>query len=169
MTMNRLIPVILAVLLLFAAPACAQEEGEAGLSHIQYEVYEAVRRNVDFPKNAQVKRAAEYFCKVEGQQMRLLLIEASQSETIETRYGKGAGALVVDLQTGEYVTYANADWQDTFEISSPQEALNLIYCCYVSYLEGMNEWVFADHELYFPLGEEEIAAVNAGLNAFFLR
>jgi hypothetical protein len=139
----------------------------ADFSLAQTNAFETVKWNADFPKDAQLIQAMEYFCKVEGHQLRLMLLEVTQNENLVNIFGNAARLLLVDLETGETVTYAN--FYETTEVTTKQDALNLLFNHFFSFIEGYNPQIFADHELIFPLSQEEISEVNAALNQHFIR
>ena len=149
-----------AMLLCFSAVAETN-----GLTLAQSNAYEAVKWNVDFPKNAQILQAMEYFCKLEGHQLRLMLLVVTQNETVESIYGNSARLMLVDLESGETVTYSN--FQETMEVTTNQDALNVLFNHFCSYIEFQPSQIYADHELIFPLSQEEITEVNAALTHHF--
>lgn len=156
--------VLLAALLL-----CFSAAGETmDFTPAQFDAYEAVKWNVDFPKNAQILQAMEYFCKAEGHPLRLMLLELTQNEHIENLFGNAARLLLIDLETGESITYANFTFPEGSSAPSKQETLHILFNHFVSYVEGYNPQIYADHELIFPLTPEEISAVNAALSQHFM-
>ena len=137
-------------------------------------VYEAIRWNPNLPKQSNVIRAEEYLFKLTKQiTLRALLAEVTLSEELEMMYGAGGRLLVIDLDSGELIDYKNFDsdvrWPDEGEVTSKYDGLHLLYSCYWSYLEGYNENIMSEFEFVTPFAEEEIAAINAALNADFIR
>lgn len=161
--MKKKFLIFLFVAMMFCFSAVAETNS---FTLAQSNAYEAVKWNADFPKNAQIIQAMEYFCKIEGHQLRLMLLELSQNEVIETMYGQSARLLLVDLETGEAITYAN--FQEAMEVSTRQDALNLLFNHFCSYIEFHPSQIYADHELIFPLSQEEITEVNAALIHHFM-
>lgn len=161
--MKKKLLIILFAAMLFICSATAET---TDLTLLQRNAYEAVKWNVDFPKNAQIVQAMEYFCKIEGHQLRLMLLEVTQNEMIESIYGNSARLLLVDLETGDTVTYAN--FHEAMEVTTKQDAMNVLFNHYFSYIESNASQIYADHELIFPLIQEEISEVNAALLRHFM-
>ncbi|MBE5801846.1 MAG: hypothetical protein E7319_06115 [Clostridiales bacterium] len=159
---------LVALVLSCCFPAMAESAGAASFTGNQQTLFEAVKWNVDFPKNAQILQATEYLCKIDDLQMHLLLAEVTQNENIETLFGKGSRILLIDLESGEIITHTNCVWPESSDIHSKEDALNMLFSCYFSYLEGYNPFIFADHEITFPLTPEEISAINSELNHYFM-
>ena len=166
---RKLLILFLSLLMLLPAFSLAESAGDEALSGSALSVYEAVKYCTALPKDAQVLSAAEYYCKVEGYPLRLLLIEATQTPIIEEFMGKSARLLVLDTDTGESVNCLNVVWSESPDIADRQDALNRLYSGFLSYAEGVNEWVYADHEMLFPLSDAQIAGVNAALTSHFAR
>jgi len=120
-----------------------------------------------FPQNAQVVQATEYLCKVEGHQLHLLLAEVTQNESILNYQGASSRILLIDLDSGAVITYTNVVWPESSDIASKEDALNMLFSCYLSWVEGYNPFIFADHEITFPVAQESIDSVNQQLTQHF--
>ena len=169
MYMKRILAMLLMVGLLLSVAAVAEGETGNQLSDNARIVYETIKYSVDFPKDAQVKSAMEYLCKIDQMQMHLLLVEATQNENIEMLFGRSAGILLINLETNEVITYSNFVSPESSEINSEADAMNLLYNSYSAYLEGYNEFIWTDSEIIFPLSETEIDSINSELTQFFTK
>jgi len=163
--MKKCLSLILVLLLL---PALSLAEAPS-LTPAQNQAFEAVKWNMDFPKDAQVVQAFEYLCKAEGHSLRLLLMEVTQNPQIESLMGQSSRLLLKDLQTDTVITYSNILWPESSQIASYEDALHMIFSCFDSYLSGYHPHLYADHEMIFPLTDEDLEAVNAALRAHFLK
>jgi len=130
-------------------------------------VFETIRREAAFPKNAQVLSAMEYFCKIEGYQLHLMLIHATQSEQIEMMFGFGASIMIVDLDNGNVYTYQNIAYPEGQEVTCKEDTIRFVYGGFDSVLNGYGEYVYSDAEMTYPLTDEEMTQINEALAAFF--
>lgn len=169
MKKKMILTICLLLGMMMVGNACAEASAPEALNRNQQAVYEAVKYCNDLPKNAQVLRAMEYMCKVEGEQLRLLLIETTQNPDLIAMFGRCAGIMLVDQDEGKVITYSNCVWPEEYNIQSREDALNMVFSCYLSHVEGYNPIIFADHEMTYPLTEEEMAAVNEALVQHFSR
>ena len=135
----------------------------------QQVVFDTLKWSDAFPKSAQVISAMEYFCKAEEYQMHLMLIHATQNETVQNMYGFGAQILMLDMDDGNVYSYQNISYPETSEISSKEEALRLIYSAYDSFLNGYNEFVFSDQEIVYEISAEELDQINEALAMYFTK
>ena len=136
-------------------------------------MYDAIRWNLNLPKQSMLSHAEEYLFKLNKEiTLHALLMEVTLSPELEMQYGLGARMIVIDLDTSDIIDYKNYDgnvvWPEG-DITSKYDALHLLYNCYWSYLEGYNENIMGEYELITPIAEEEIAAVNAALTEVFIR
>lgn len=157
-------------LLLGAALPCLAEPTLTGNTQL---LYDAIRWNLNLPKQSTLVHAEEYLFKLNKDvTLNALLMEVTLSEDLEAMYGMGAKIIVIDLDTGEIIDYKNFDgnvmWPEG-EITSKYDALHLLYNCYWSYLEGWNATIMSDHEFITPIAEDDVAAVNAALAEAFIR
>lgn len=172
MKKNCVLMVMLVLLVLMAiAPAGLAEANLSGNSQI---LHDAVRWNLNLPKQSQVVRAEEYLFKMTKEiTLHTLLVEVAVTPELEMQYGFGSKILVVDLDTGLIIDYKNFDgdvrWPDEGEVIAKEDALNLLYNGYWAWLEGYNECIMSMHEFITPFAEEEIAAINASLTEIFIR
>lgn len=168
---NKLVSLILSLaLLLGAALPCLAEPAFAGSAQL---IYDAIRWNVNLPKQSTLLHAEEYLIKLTKEiTLHALLMEVTLSDDLEAMYGMGGRIIVIDLDTGEIIDYKNFDgnvmWPEG-EITSRYDALHLLYNCYWSYLEGWNATIMSDHEFITPVAEEDVAAINAALTKAFIR
>lgn len=167
--MKKWIVLVLTVCMLAGCmlPAVA----ESALTGNAQIIFDAVRANMNLPKNCTVVRAEEYLNKHNKElTTHALLMVVTQSEEVENIYGFGGRLMVIDLDTGDVIDYKNFDgnvtWPDG-ELTSRYDAMHLLYNCYWSYVEGYNPTVMDDREFLTPLAEEEIAAINAELAKVF--
>jgi len=175
--MRKCFLIFLAVLMLttgaFAECGCScisSERSELpGLTEKQQSVFEAIRWSDSHPKSAQVLSAMEYYCKVENEQLRLLLIQATQNESITKMYGTSSQILIADVDEGTVYSYQNLSMPESDDVHSRQEALSRIYGEFDSWLAGYNEWIWADSELVYPFGEEDLLRINEALTANFVK
>ena len=151
--------------------ACTQTDAKVAPSFQGHQalVYDTVRLSTALPKDAQVIAAIDYLCKIENFQLHLLLIHTTQSPLIEQHYGFGARILIVDLETGKTYSYTDLSYPEGEPITSKEDALNYIYGGYDGYLQGFNAFIYRDAEIAYPMGDEELAAVNEALKAHFLQ
>ena len=163
--MKRMVISLLITLLLVVTvlPACAVSDQD-----LPELLFETVKWSVDFPKDAQIVNATEFLCKVEDFQLHLLLAEVSQHEEVNNMYGSSSRILVIDLDTGSVINYKNMVWPEEFNIATREDALYIIFAGYDSYLLGYNPFIFADHEITFPMAQEVIDDINARLTQHFL-
>lgn len=168
--MKKFISTLLVLFLLAAALPGMAEEAFTGYTQL---MYDAVRWNLNLPKQSTITRAEEYLVKLNKElTLHTLLMEVTLSPELEMQYGFGGRMLVIDLDTGEIIDYKNFDgnvmWPDG-ELTDKHTALHLLYNCYWAYLEGYNETIMSEHEFITPIAEEEIAAINAALAKVFIR
>ena len=163
----RMLALCLAACLL-TLPALSIAESDAFTPN-QTAVFEAVKWSHDFPKNAQVTNAIEYLCKVEDHQLHLMLLQLTQNETILSIQDNSSTLMLIDLDDGTTITYTNCVWPESPEITSKEDALNMLFSCWDSFTRGYNPMIFADHEITYPLSAEEIAAINTALTAHFAK
>ena len=169
--MKKMVLVLVLVCCLLAAGFAQAENTLTGNSQI---MFDAVRWNVNLPKQSQIIRADEYLLKMTADiTLHTLLMEVSLSEELENIYGMGGRIVLVDLDTGNVIDYKNFDgnvcWPDSGDVTSRYDALHLLYNCYWAFLDGYNENIMDMHEFVFPVSQEELNAVNAELNAVFMR
>lgn len=163
--MKRKLISLLVITLLVCSCLCASAEGLTGHAA---PLFETVKWAPEFPKNAQILRAEEFLCKMtDDQQVHVLLAEVTQNPDIEMMYGASSRLLLIDLDTMEVIHYKNFV-EHLGDITTHEEALRSLFNHYWSYVDGANTFIYADHEIVFPVSEEDITAVNAALNAYFL-
>ncbi len=168
--MKRIIASLLLTVLLMCVVTAQAETSFTG--NAQY-IYDAIRWNLNLPKESMVMHAEEYLFKLNKEiTLHALLMEVTLSEDLEMMYGRGGRLVLIDLDTGDIIDYKNFDgnvmWPDG-DITSKYDALHLLYNCYVSYLEGYNENIMGEHEFITPIAEEDVAAINAALTEAFIR
>jgi hypothetical protein len=168
--LKKSVSVLLLMALLAAALPCMAEGSFTGNAQL---MYDAVRWNLNLPKQSMITRAEEYLVKLNKElALHALLMEVTLSPELEMQYGLGGRLLVIDLDTGEMIDYKNFDgnvmWPEG-ELTDKHTALHLLYNCYWAYLEGYNETIMSEHEFITPVAEEEIAAINAALTKLFIR
>jgi len=163
---RRFLSLMLALLLLLPTFAIAES---TGFTQNQTLVFEAIKWSNDFPKNAQVLQATEYLCKIDDMQLHLLLVQATQNETVFSIQDNGSTLMLIDLDSDTTITYTNCVWPESSEIATKEDALNMLFSCWDSYTRGYNPSIFADHEITFPLSAEEIQGINAALAATFTK
>lgn len=169
--MKKIVCLLLLTLLLMlgACGIC-----ESPLSGHAQTIFDAIRWNVNLPKQSTLVHAEEYqFRMTKEITLHTLLMEVTLSQELEAIYGMGGRLMLIDLDTGDLIDYKNFDgdvrWPDEGDVTSKYDALHLLYNCYWSYLEGYNEDIMSMHEFITPLAEEEISAVNAALTDAFIR
>ena len=158
------------LVLMLALPAVA----ESTLTGNNQLMFDAIRWNLNLPKQSTIERADEYLFKLTKQiTLRALLMQVTQSEEVDMMYGMGAKIMVIDLDTGDIIDYKNfngdARWPDSGEFTSKDDALHVLYNCYWSYVEGYNEFIMSMHEFVTPVAQEDIDAINAALSEVFIR
>lgn len=158
------------LVLMLALPAFA----ESTLTGNNQLMFDAIRWNLNLPKQSTIVRADEYLYKLTKDiTLRALLMQVTQSEELDMMYGMGGKIMVIDLDTGDIIDYKNfngdARWPETGDFTSKDDALHVLYNSYWSYVEGYNEFVMGEHEFVTPVAEEDIAAINAALNEVFVR
>lgn len=169
--MKKIVCLLLLSLFLMLS-ACAL--GESALSgHVQT-MFEAIRYNLNLPKQSALVHAEEYqFRMTKEITLHALLMEVTLSDELEAIYGMGGRLMLIDLDTGDLIDYKNFDgnvrWPDEGDVTSKYDALHLLYSAYWSYLEGYNEDIMSMHEFITPIAGEDILAVNAALTAAFTR
>lgn len=168
MYVKKIFAVVLAVMML-ATAAFAECGCGNGLSGNAAVVFDSVKWCASAPKNAQVVSAMEYMCKIEDQQLRLILIEITQDENIEMMFGYSSKIMIVDMDTGIVYGYKDISYPESSEVATREDALRCVYGGFDSYVQGINEFVWADHEMSFMLSEDDIAAVNVALTAHFVK
>ena len=135
-------------------------------------ILDTVRWNNNLPKNAAVLHAEEYLLKMNKHvTLHTLLVEVTAFDETESLYGRQSHLMVIDLDTGNLIDFKNFNgditWPDGV-ITSKEDALHLLFNCYISYLEGWNEGLMDfDHEIITPIPEEDIAAINEALKTIF--
>lgn len=165
---KRVLAVIIAMILLLGLNISFAEEASVFNAH-QKLLFETVKWNVNLPKDAQILHAEEYICKMtQDIPVRVLLAEITQNPDIEMMYGTSSRLLLIDLETMQVVDHKSVVWPESSDIATKEEALNMLFSCYDSYLQGYNEFIYADHEIVTPVAEDEIAAINEALNHYFL-
>lgn len=166
--MKRMLSLALALMMLFSAAAMAEET----LSENGKIIFDAVRCDMNLPKDACVLSAHEYLVKLNASVMlNALILKVSTFPLMENFYGNSAGIMVIDLIDGAVIDRLtvdeNAMWPDG-DITDKNLALNLLFHCYDAYTLGYNPFVMSEFEFLFPLAEDDIAAVNQALSACFL-
>lgn len=163
--MKRMVTSLLITVLLMTAalPACAVSDQD-----LPELLFETVKWSVDFPKDAQIVKATEFLCKVGDFQLHLLLAEVTQHEETNNMYGTSSRILLIDLDTGSIINYKNIVWPEEFSIATREDALFVIFAGYDSYMLGYSPFIFAEHEITFPLAQEVIDDINARLAEHFL-
>ncbi len=165
---------ILSLLLLLALLAVSVPSvAEAPFTGNTQLMYDAIRWNLNLPKQSMLTHAEEYLVKLNKEiTLRALLMEVTLSPDLEMQYGLGGRLVLIDLDTGDIIDYkyfdGNVMWPEG-DITSKYDALHLLYNSYLSYLEGYNETIMNDHEFLTPIAEEDIAAINAALAEVFIR
>lgn len=165
--MKRLIALFLALMLLLSTAAVAEE----ALSGNAKVMYDAILWDVNLPKTANILRADEYLVKLSSSvTLKALILKVTMSDLQENMYGNSAGIMVIDLDDGTVIDRFTVDdnvmWPD--EITDKTLALNLLFNCYDAFTQGYNPFVMSEFEFLTPIADEEIASVNAALNAHFL-
>ena len=169
--MKKLLSVFLLMCLLVTAIPCQAEATLAG--HAQL-IFDTVRWNVNFPKDAMVLHAEEYLLKMNKHvTLHTLLMEVYVSEDMDNMYGRASHLLIIDLDDGTVIDYKNFNgdimWPDG-DVTSKEDARHLLFNSYISYLEGWNEGVMdVEHEFITPLSEEDSVAINRELTALFIK
>lgn len=165
---------ILATLLLLALlTASIPGLAEAPLTGNAQLIYDAIRWNLNLPKQSMLIHAEEYLYKLNKEiTLHALLIEVSLIPELEMHYGLSGRLMVIDLDTGNIIDCKNFDgnvmWPEG-DITSRYDALHLLYSNYWAYLEGYNENIMGEHEFITPVPEEDVAAINAALTDVFVR
>ena len=169
--MKKIMVFILTIaLVMLSVPSLA----EGALTGNAQLVLDTVRWNNNLPKQSQVLHAEEYLLKMNKHvTLHTLLVEATVSEDTENFYGRQSHLLVIDLDTGNVIDYKNFNgditWPDG-DVTNKEDALHLLFNCYISYLEGWNEGIMdVDHEMIMPLTDSDIAAINEALTAIFVK
>lgn len=167
---KKILSIFLLFVLLAASVPSIAETSFTGNTQL---MYDAIRWNLNLPKESMLTHAEEYLYKITKEiTLHVLLMEVTLSPELEMQYGLGGRLLVIDLDTGDIIDYKNFDgnvvWPDG-EITSKNDALHLLYNGYWAYLEGHNEFIMGDHELIAPIAEKEIASINAALTKVFIR
>ncbi len=160
---------LLAALLATALPSLA-EPAFSGNTQL---MYDAIRWNLNLPKQSMLVSALEYLCKMGPDvQVHTLLMEVTTTTELEMQYGTAAKIILIDLDTGDIIDYTNFDgsvmWPDG-ELTDKNTALHLLFNSYWSYLEGYNSNIASDYEIISPISEADIAAINAALSEVFIR
>ena len=165
---------LLALLLVCSLLFSISAQAENTLTEKNQLMFDAVRWNLNLPKESQILHAEEYLFKMMADlTLHALLMEVSLSEVLENMYGTGGRIVLIDMDTGNVIDYANFDgnvrWPDSGDVTSKYDALHLLYNHYWSYVEGYNENIMSVHEFIMPVAQEEIDAVNAELKMMFVR
>lgn len=168
--LKKLLSILLLLLLLTTAlPTMAEAvfEGNPQL------MYDAIRWNLNLPKQATIVRAEEYSVELsKAVTLHALLMEVAVTPEMEMMYGMASKIVVIDLDTGDLLDYKTFDgnvmWPEG-EVTDKTEALNLLFNGYWSYLEGYNQIIMTDREEIISIPEEDIQAVNDALKAVFIR
>ena len=163
--MKKFLSLLLLIMMLLPC-LCAQAEGPA-FNQRQQMLFDAVRYCNDLPKDSQVISAMEYFCKVEGQQLRLMLMNCTQTEHIANHFGIASTLVLLDTETGDVISYTNHVPYEGHPVASKLDAMNLVFSAYSSYVSFGAEQICTDSELCFPLSAEELNVVNQALRAYF--
>lgn len=168
--MKKIILPILLITLLTVSIPCFAETSFDGNTQL---IFDAIRWNLNLPKQAMLVSAQEYLCKMGPDvQVHTLLMEVSVTPDLEMLHGGAARIILIDLDTGSVIDYANFNgnvvWPDG-EITDKDTALHLLFNCYWSYLEGYNSNIVSDSEIIFPVSEADIAAINDALREVFIR
>lgn len=157
------------VLLTIALPTMAEAvfDGNPQL------MFDAIRWNLNLPKQTTIVRAEEYSVELSKEvALHALLMEVAVTPEIEMMYGMASKIVVIDLDTGDLLDYKTFDgnvmWPEG-EVTDKAEALNLLFNGYWSYLEGYNPIIMTDREEIIPITEADIQAVNDALKAVFIR
>lgn len=168
--MKKLLALLLLLAMLLSAAPCTAETAFTGNAQI---MYDAIRWNLNLPKQSMLTHAEEYLCKLNKElTLHALLMEATLSPDLEMHYGMGGRLVVIDLDSGEIIDYKTFDgnvmWPDG-ELTDKHTALHLLYSSYWSYLEGFNENIMSEHEFITPIPDADIEAINAALTEVFIR
>ena len=166
---KTLCALLLVALLVLSLPVLSEE----ALSGHAARIYDAIRWNVNLPKQSTVLHAEDYLFKLTKDiTLNALLMEVSLSEDLQMMYGRGGGFMLIDLDSGEVIDYktydGNVRWPDG-DVTSRYDALHLLYGGYWSYCEGYNENIMSMHEFITPLEQADVDAINAALTAAFIR
>lgn len=167
---NKLLLIlVLALMLTHCAPSLA-EPAFSGNTQL---IYDAIRWNLNLPKQTMLVSAQEYLCKMSKEvQVHTLLLEVSVTPDLEMMRGNAARIVLIDLDSGSMIDYASFDgdvmWPDG-ELTDKNTALHLLFNCYWAYLDGYNPNIFSEHEILFPISDADVAAINDALKEVFIR
>ena len=157
------------VLLTIALPTMAEAvfDGNPQL------MYDAIRWNLNLPKQTMLVSAQEYLCKMSKEvQVHTLLLEVSVTPDLEMMRGNAARIVLIDLDSGSMIDYASFDgdvmWPDG-ELTDKNTALHLLFNCYWAYLDGYNPNIVSEHEILCPISDADVAAINDALKEVFIR
>lgn len=164
MVAKKLLAIITAFLVLLTSSALCET---AALGDTAQLVLDTVKWSTAFPKDAQVVQACEYFCKVEGQQLRVVLAEVTQQELLLNILGGSGRLLLIDMDSDLVLTHQNFTEPDYSNIATHEDALKLLFNSYFSYVAYGAEFIYSDAEMLFPISDDEIAAINNALTAYF--
>ncbi len=166
MKSKRFLALLTALLLLLLTPAAIGET--ASLSGAAQVLFDTVKWSTAFPKDAQVVQGCEYMCKVEDQNLRLILAEVTQQELIQSFMGDSSRLILIDQDSDLVITYLNFTEPDYANIATHEDALMLLFNHYFSHTAYGSNPIYAESEMVYPISEEEIQQINAELAAYFI-
>lgn len=165
--MKKFFALLLALLLCLTSAAFAEETLSGGA----LTVYETVKWAQDMPKTARVISAQDFICKMSDScTAHYMLIYVTQTEFNAMHFGNSSQLILLNMDTNEVWTYTNVDMNNFPETITPENAHIALFNSYDSYTQGYNDFIWwADGEIVTHMSEEDIAAVNAALEAHFVR
>ena len=162
---RNLFSLILILSLLFSSFALAEPSALCDCEKEQ--ILKAVQYCNALPKSSQITYAAQYYGKVEGYGLQAVLLQCTQTDFMSEHFGSCASLLLLDTETGMVITFQNHIPQEGKAPDSKIDALHILFSHFDSYMRFQPEQVYSDAELLFPLSEQEIAEINAALQAHF--
>jgi len=169
--MKKMISFILLFAMLSVSIPAFAENSFAGNTQL---IYDAIRWNLNLPKQSMLTHAEEYLFKMNKEiTLHALLMEVTLSPELEMLYGTGGKIVLIDLDTGDMIDYKNFDgnvvWPDSGDVTSKYDALHLLYNAYWSCLDDYNDFIMSEYEFVTPISEEDVAAINTALTEAFIR
>jgi len=137
-------------------------------------IYETIRWNLNLPKQTTVSRAEECIGTFKPDTpIHVLLMEVSVTPDLEMLYGESAKIILIDLDSGYVIDYANYDMNAMLvdgEVTDKNAVLHLLYGWYWMYLDGTNAGILdEDDEIILPVTQTEIDTINDALKTAFIR
>lgn len=147
---------------------------ESALSGNALRVYDAIRWNLNLPKQTMVSHAEEFIgIFLPDTPVHVLLMELTVTPDLEMLYGESSKIVLVDLDSETVIDYATIDMNAMLidgEVTDKNTVLHLLYQWYWMYLDGTNSSILSeDDEIILPLTDAEITAINDALKAAFVR